>query len=173
MKDFSHPPYEDVSWNSFATLSTTDNTGHPPYEDVSWNAPWKVSDIRHSSSSLWGCELKYPRFFRSILFFRHPPYEDVSWNGLGQWTNTGGDVILLMRMWVEMLFPPSSLSSSFVILLMRMWVEIPGILRSTAAVSVILFVRMWVEIARYSWRSFNFSSSSLWGCELKCKSHRS
>ena len=71
--------------------------GHPPCEDVSWNnsliAPKTVLSV---SSSLWGCELK----------FLNPETQ--------QWEN---NVILLVRMWVEMryiyshqsAFPSSSL----------------------------------------------------------------
>ena len=99
----------------------------------------------------------------------HPPREDVSWNNY-QRRNCCilGTVILLVRMWVEIVILIHLLPMVLVILLVRMWVEIFNpcctILRNTShppredvswntmlpqqihQSSVILLVRMWVEI---------------------------
>ena len=121
-----HPLREDVSWNDILKLTICYNLCHPLREDVSWNAVHYTNagycnsvilfvrmwvEINHSvnsfycftSSSSWGCELKYQsgtarrgklqsssswgcelKFFYLLWiihrFFRHPLREDVSWN---------------------------------------------------------------------------------------------
>ena len=99
-------------------------------------------------------------------------------------------VILLVRMWVEIYYgryswKPGTSSSSWgcelkygndesrsawfsVILLVRMWVEMINRPNLVINVSVILLVRMWVEISNTIVSSNLISSSSSWGCELKC-----
>ena len=74
------PPCEAVSWNVIASFLTASKEGQPPCEAVSWNSFSMASftsldvsllvrlwvempvvadlNIRHSSASLWGCELK-------------------------------------------------------------------------------------------------------------------
>ena len=100
-----HPPCEDVSWNSLFSDDFKNYGGHPPCEDVSWNIT-SVSPVagRTESSSLWGCELKCYGVVGTVGNLK---------------------VILLVRMWVEML----------------------AIRPDTVAISVILLVRMWVEIS--------------------------
>ena len=86
----SHPPREDVSWNISAMFPGRTNSSHPPREDVSWNIPELVQIFQGgTSSSSWGCELKL--LFRSLAF---PPFK----------------VILLVRMWVEILLLKQHLS---------------------------------------------------------------
>ena len=98
-----HPPCEDVSWNNRSWRFMGERPGHPPCEDVSWNMQglakgiekskvillvrmWVeigkglVVGMKNTSSSLWGCELKFNRTKSRI--------EKAS-------------VILLVRMWVE------------------------------------------------------------------------
>ena len=99
---FRHPLREDVSWNSVSFLHPFWPYRHPLREDVSWNtgAPWIASGISVilfvrmwveistsfwycstvSSSSSWGCELKYRSSLDCFRNFCHPLREDVSWN---------------------------------------------------------------------------------------------
>ena len=149
------------------------------------------TSIKESSSSSWGCELKYRGFYRLIRSV---------------------NVILFVRMWVEIVTgsgvigfsmsssswgcelkytsSPCKYASSVVILFVRMWVEIIARPSGVSEYMVILFVRMWVEITIYfctslqaachplredvSWNAKNWfkyepieRSSSSWGCELK------
>ena len=98
------------------------------------------------SSSLWGCELKNVLISPwSIPPHRHPPCEDVSWKTRYRLSANWRQVILLVRMWVEKI-----------------------ILRTlTVDGLVILLVRMWVEKDMQMISPFTYTSSSLWGCELK------
>ena len=124
---------------------------HPLREDVSWNMFQDMSVSFYKSSSSWGCELK---------FSKH----------------------LCME------------SRITVILFVRMWVEISKVKRDLWIYAVILFVRIWVEISDtpilsthlsshplredVSWNkpssnpeSYEYLSSSSWGCELKYQGH--
>ena len=78
-----HPLREDVSWNVYYLQKAMHSFCHPLREDVSWNNfgkfPFKVEK---SSSSSWGCELKYL---------------------LSEISNSFFTVILFVRMWVEIL----------------------------------------------------------------------
>ena len=84
-KSFSgkrHPPREDVSWNVDSSLLVCCLLRHPPREDVSWNTSLQsFAPVDLSSSSSWGCELKY---------------------NTGHTFKDWAIVILLVRMWVEM-----------------------------------------------------------------------
>ena len=121
-----HPLREDVSWNALRASCSGCSSGHPLREDVSWNLDTVLSNLTSP--------------------IRHPLREDVSWNRLAPVIEEIGDVILFVRMWVEICFICSG------------WLY--G--------SVILFVRMWVEISDGQRPGNRFlSSSSSWGCELK------
>ena len=121
---------------------------HPLREDVSWNnhlflyiAPSGMS------SSSWGCELKYWLLVATIYpWKRHPLREDVSWNISRLKTSLPFNVILFVRMWVEI---------------------IQSVLLPLRPQVVILFVRMWVEIRVTQAITCSTKSSSSWGCELK------
>ena len=121
----SHPLREDVSWNAENYGHYAEDPGHPLREDVSWN---DLNGFKYmvgaTSSSSWGCELKYPRLH--ILCLRN--------------------VILFVRMWVEIFYTNWSVFWRIVILFVRMWVEISENGIGNVIVAVILFVRMWVEI---------------------------
>ena len=120
------------------------------------------------SSSLWGCELKFQIAQAIHWQSRHPPCEDVSWNSSSVMFSPAFNVILLVRMWVEICFLPFSNEALYrhppcedvswndeeyfefglfmVILLVRMWVEIVVKITENHPDTVILLVRMWVEI---------------------------
>ena len=123
-----HPPCEDVSWNTIARFKVHYIFRHPPCEDVSWNVLW-----------WWPCRMQ----------IGHPPCEDVSWNVSPVLLFTNARVILLVRMWVEMVIVrlnfPYLLSSS-------LWgcelkFQYPNIMEPS--VIVILLVRMWVEMWKF------------------------
>ena len=119
---------------------------HPPCEDVSWKyTSHKRNDPDVASSSLWGCELKRICKWYHPLRIRHPPCEDVSWKVKDHASEITETVILLVRMWVEKLY---------------------GVARHYRT-TVILLVRMWVEKHPEWTGGTSWSSSSLWGCELK------
>ena len=128
-----------------------------------------LSHCRETSSSSWGCELKYLHYYKGygsewsssswgcelkcsshsgcqILSARHPPREDVSWNTEGKTSIVNVPVILLVRMWVE-IFTEEELakvteSSSSWGCELKWWKD--G--RRSIWSLVILLVRMWVEI---------------------------
>ena len=81
-------------WVEILTVSSTVGiqTGHPLREDVSWN----VKDN-----------------WQDILLFRHPLREDVSWNVGIQNLCNADDVILFVRMWVEI--PLSYTASNYTV----------------------------------------------------------
>ena len=56
---------------------------------------------KSKSSSLWGCELKYLAIRTTMRISSHPPCEDVSWNIYLVQCRHRNRVILLVRMWVE------------------------------------------------------------------------
>ena len=65
---------------------------------------WDSTLDNRTSSSSWGCELKFfSSLFYSSLGFRHPLREDVSWNTSPPLILTDISVILFVRMWVEMM----------------------------------------------------------------------
>ena len=77
-----HPLREDVSWNTWENILSYLVLSHPLREDVSWNVNCQIAQERLlSSSSSWGCELKYVCGWHSSIF---------------------KVVILFVRMWVEM-----------------------------------------------------------------------
>ena len=123
----------------------------------------------HKSSSSWGCELKYRVWCGYTHWNCHPLREDVSWNTFGLSSPFSYSVILFVRMWVEI--GDSSFISYLctVILFVRMWVEICITSTGYFSTEVILFVRMWVEMYLHWNAHFQKSSSSSWGCELKCR----
>ena len=69
---------------------------------VEISLPMRPKSRRKASSSLWGCELKYKLFQWNIRCAGHPPCEDVSWNSKMNINYGLIEVILLVRMWVEM-----------------------------------------------------------------------
>ena len=97
-----HPLREDVSWNTslrygcrldcvilfvrmWVEMSSSHmchhSHRHPLREDVSWNNQYL--DLRRltvTSSSSWGCELKWFLFVPVYFQKSHPLREDVSWN---------------------------------------------------------------------------------------------
>ena len=99
-----------------------------------------------SSSSSWGCELKYIHARMRKRRLRHPLREDVSWNMFLETQIVLQSVILFVRMWVEICFWNLPPSLPGVILFVRMWVEISFSRYAVPTQPVILFVRMWVEI---------------------------
>ena len=131
------------------------------------------------SSSSWGCELKFSQILQKFLLFSSSSSWGCELKYQHGFSRTGKSyVILLVRMWVEMLLlsalylrlcchPPRedvSWNANYdsyydyqraVILLVRMWVEMVRISRSRGLIGVILLVRMWVEISnvRFSWLS--------------------
>ena len=96
------PPCEAVSWNTVLHLEWKWLTGQPPCEAVSWNVAQATTalqvgvsllvrlwvemprnfpdNLRLSSASLWGCELKCCPGGRWTAADRQPPCEAVSWN---------------------------------------------------------------------------------------------
>ena len=143
-----HPPREDVSWNVYIAqmdehddrvillvrmwveMFATSSASACASSSSSWGCELKftqrkTSETPHMSSSSWGCELKYYFCYRTYCVGNgHPPREDVSWN-VCIWIRLLSDVvILLVRMWVEMNTIPGSPVWAGVILLVRMWVEI-------------------------------------------------
>ena len=54
-----HPPCEDVSWKDYLSEIVRYEMGHPPCEDVSWKiVAGLFATLYVQSSSMWGCELK-------------------------------------------------------------------------------------------------------------------
>ena len=99
------------------------------------------------SSSSWGCELKYCFYSGYTCKSRHPLREDVSWN------NVYDD--LKQKLMGHPLREDVSWNTASALFLLPPF--------------VILFVRMWVEMYGYKARPSEHWSSSSWGCELKCK----
>ena len=188
---FSHPLREDVSWNNinlclfnlfyvilfvrmwveiaFEVSMLCFVACHPLREDVSWNVKFaELNDTDVSSSSSWGCELKcFSLLCRSSLS-RHPLREDVSWNNL-----TAEDAGALLGhplredvSWNAFFVPSTSDSSSHPLREDVSWNIVAGTMLADRI--VILFVRMWVEMILYDDPSKKYTSSSSWGCELKC-----
>ena len=170
-KGRGHPLREDVSWNTNCNTLEELRKGHPLREDVSWNveggsysfsitssSSWgcelKCNVLlqytwKNMSSSLWGCELKYITCSLCCFDYRHPPCEDVSWNSDAPSVLLyGRDVILLVRLWVEIYVRWTLYWDRKVILLVRMWVEINLQRFTTFSFTVILLVRLWVEIMK-------------------------
>ena len=120
---------------------------HPLREDVSWNNHRKIVWIFVTSSSSWGCELKYAWIWWHRDCGCHPLREDVSWNYLRDWWHEGSWVILFVRMWVEISILPRLRSAT----------------KSSSS---------WGCELKYGdsadWDKLAGSSSS-WGCELKCR----
>ena len=145
--------------------------------------------ILNSSSSSWGCELKYRLVMQDFTELRHPlredvswnvnattvfPFasshplrEDVSWNVYGLMPYYPVVVILFVRMWVEISNLCHSIANRFGHPLREdvSWNNYIG--PSDKWDEVILFVRMWVEILRSQQERHEDVSSSSWGCELK------
>ena len=132
---------------------------------------WQLSSLRLSSSSSWGCELKYKsgnewrnrgshplredvswNFLytqQSIQRQSHPLREDVSWNYNLAISEDWSFVILFVRMWVEMTIGKSTSKRRFVILFVRMWVEI---LKSMVLIIVVaIWVFLWGGELKYPW----------------------
>ena len=142
--------------------------GHPLYEDVNWNTPDVAGNkTERSSSSIWGCELKYIWRWRDLHWKSHPLYEDVNWNSQKNTCHHGQMVILYMRMWIEMFLCLKISRSAYVILYMRMWIEMLPNLLLLPCETVILYMRMWIEMQHLLPLPGSASSSSIWGCELK------
>ena len=97
------------------------------------------------SSSSWGCELKYCTATKKDQALSHPPREDVSWNEKDADSTPWDDVILLVRMWVEISIPTRICQSGS---------------SSSSWGCELKYVRE--RTVRQPWQS-----SSSWGCELK------
>ena len=76
-----HPLREDVSWNDYVTTNGKD------VDVILFVRMWveigqvDITYQAFTSSSSWGCELKYAVTDNKFLFhLRHPLREDVSWN---------------------------------------------------------------------------------------------
>ena len=98
-----HPLREDVSWNCNLSCSLCYSYCHPLREDVSWNTVTfnplcaeTCHPLREDVS--WNLLL----FQNHQYFVRHPLREDVSWNEYIGIVKPLGNVILFVRMWVEM-----------------------------------------------------------------------
>ena len=81
---------------------------HPLREDVSWNTLSYTSKTEHPSSSSWGCELKYFHLCVNFWHISHPLREDVSWNTPWGVHTHRCEVILFVRMWVEIKLKPGA-----------------------------------------------------------------
>ncbi len=120
---------------------------HPLREDVSWNVMFPTGKLGNTC---------------------HPLREDVSWNNIVCDISMELVVILFVRMWVEIYSPISTAQNCFGHPLREdvSWNAYLTIMLKHFF--VILFVRMWVEIYKPLYVHFSDSSSSSWGCELKC-----
>ena len=99
---YSHPPCEDVSWNTFSFHLFIRFCSHPPCEDVSWNTSGmnrRYKLIVILLVRMW-VEMSFYHALNRTL--GHPPCEDVSWNVLAYTPGLYPAVIPLVRMWVEM-----------------------------------------------------------------------
>ena len=127
----------------------------------------RQTTLQVQSSSSWGCELKYSPFTGNVRHISHPLREDVSWNGFAMDSLADEEVILFVRMWVEMLVRVQLGQLHTVILFVRMWVEIVIILPVTAP---LLSSSSWGCELKYLFFQCpcdRIQSSSSWGCELK------
>ena len=132
-------------WNGLGVFI---KDGHPPREDVSWNTRIGWSDrLTARSSSSWGCELKCWYHHRVLYRNSHPPREDVSWNSLDCLQEIGNSC-----------HPPRedvswNMTSSKIISCFFSHPPREDVSWNTH-VNVCFFMRL--------------TSSSSWGCELKC-----
>ena len=126
IRDVRHPPREDVSWNKVSFKCCQTVCRHPPHEDVSWNAKQNYTMLDNlKSSSSWGCELKCI----CIHHLQHKSSSSSSWGCelkycKQNYSRSREKVILLVRMWVEMITRYTERYQWQVILLVKMWVEI-------------------------------------------------
>ena len=97
------------------------------------------------SSSSWGCELKYIVYCCRNKAISHPLREDVSWNLISKSINFRIQVILFVRMWVEILIYLYNL------------LECPS--SSSWGCELKYKCKCWIKVKN--------TSSSSWGCELK------
>ena len=140
------PPREAVSWNILWYVRVT-----RPFTVSLLVRLWVEIDIKgvvdngYPSASSWGCELKCREYNVNYDYLSQPPREAVSWNFLIRWRQAGhkcqppreavswnlcvflapfcAQVSLLVRLWVEITFPPIKLAMVAVSLLVRLWVE--------------------------------------------------
>ena len=125
-KQKRHPLREDVSWNAHIYKRFFVRHSHPLREDVSWNkSHYTKKDFDRLSSSSWGCELKFWCISRNCLSCT----SSSSWGCELKCANCD-----LWVIWMN------------VILFVRMWVEIQWSCYDRKEIVVILFVRMWVEM---------------------------
>ena len=192
---FCHPLRGDVSWNIQNSILK------PIAKVILFVRMWVEIPLSYTasnytvSSSSWGCELKYYKLqwyfsastchplredvswnLDTVLSnltspIRHPLREDVSWNRLAPVIEEIGDVILFVRMWVEIRrmvmeyvgregHPLREDVSWNLLYLFRLTLrfrhplreDVSWNIRRTATrkpvLIVILFVRMWVEIRK-------------------------
>ena len=146
-----HPLREDVSWNSFEEANESLEDGHPLREDVSWNKENGdgICRTRRSSSS-WGCDLKYPTDSdQETGSYRHPLREDVSWNKEVADIKTSDQCHPLREdvSWNDKAVRAVEMCQ--VILFVRMWVEI---LKSTVLIIVVaIWFFLWGGELKYPW----------------------
>ena len=120
-----HPPREDVSWNtSSIPLAYTDIV-------ILLVRMW-VEIASALPAVWLAVVILLVRMWVEMLLYTlgisqqssHPPREDVSWNiAIYRW-NITTKVILLVMMWVEMCYDRKKWRGGDVILLVRRWVEI-------------------------------------------------
>ena len=142
------PPCEVVNWNAFGAIKPGDEICRPPCEVVNWNKEICYAYISFwRSTSLWGRELKYsvrwprtPRILSTSLWGRELKcFTAFRMGVLMESTSLWGrelkcyclvrsvshlNVDLLVRSWIEMLFPDIRTDYTDVDLLVRSWIEI-------------------------------------------------
>ena len=134
--------------------------------ELKWVIVFQVQ-LRKMSSSSWGCELKYLFFKITQNLIGHPLREDVSWNKFAVFFNTSNNGHPL-REDVSWNNPFHSCERIFLRHPLREDVSWNTFfVFCNLLPAVILFVRMWVEIFFPIVLFFIPMSSSSWGCELK------
>ena len=147
---------------------------------------WKMR-----STSLWGRELKVTARSAEIIFWNcrppcevvnwkvvtdtyqlsrccRPPCEVVNWKILDSRCFRNNFVDLLVRSWIERLFPIWKNRTEKVDLLVRSWIERLTHIHKDHSGRVDLLVRSWIERIVLFIATFTAAmSTSLWGRELK------
>ena len=146
-----HPLREDVSWNK----ENGDGICRTRRSSSSWGCELKFAlfvpaDSTVPSSSSWGCELKYPTDSdQETGSYRHPLREDVSWNKEVADIKTSDQCHPLREdvSWNDKAVRAVEMCQ--VILFVRMWVEI---LKSTVLIIVVaIWFFLWGGELKYPW----------------------
>ena len=86
-RNISHPPREDVSWNTFSEIELMTCCRHPPREDVSWNVIRLISSFgRYRHPPREDVSWNEADAVKARCYCGHPPREDVSWNAKQNYT---------------------------------------------------------------------------------------